>query len=502
MTHLTCLILLFVVSFVTADICNTLREAGVSVESPLTAEYVSILNDYWSAACSALRPKCVFTPRNANEVSVIVTALRKTTDKFAVKSGGHMPNLGFSSIDDGVLIATKNLNGLIYNPFTQTVTIGPGLTWQDAQQGIADTGRTIVGGRMGKVGVGGYLLGGGLSFLSSQYGWAVNSLVDIEIVLANGTIVHANDATNAELFNAVKGGGGGNFGIITAYTLNTHPISRQIWGGNYVFPGSNATQLLAAVHEFTTNYPDDKAGIIVTAITGLLTDSFIVYLFYDGPSPPDHVFAAFRSIGPIQDTTKSRSYIDLVRDNNAVIVPLTVDVIATETTPLTDDPITDLQVLKSYYDNWKRTVRRIATLPDVFATMTYQPLSRTITRKAGPGTNTPGGSGQGLVNFPPTADYILFQYHFSYILGLVNEPQIAHAVRHLEVSTRELVDRHIAEGRLPDVPRPLYMNDMNGHQDYWGRIGEDMAAFARRVRESVDPEKWWQERTSGGWRVG
>lgn len=71
-----------------------------------------------------------------------------------------MPNNGFASIQDGVLIATKNLNQVVYHPEDQTADIGPGLSWEEAQKGLDGTGRTIVGGRMGGVGIGGYMLGG------------------------------------------------------------------------------------------------------------------------------------------------------------------------------------------------------------------------------------------------------------------------------------------------------------------------------------------------------
>lgn len=70
-----------------------------------------------------------------------------------------MPNNGFASIDDGLLISTKNLDQVLYKPEDQTAVIGPGLSWEEAQAGLAGTGRTVVGGRLGGVGTGGYILG-------------------------------------------------------------------------------------------------------------------------------------------------------------------------------------------------------------------------------------------------------------------------------------------------------------------------------------------------------
>jgi FAD/FMN-containing dehydrogenase len=156
----------------TADICSTVQTETNAVQEPLSVAYESELQDYWSEACSALRPTCIVFPTSAEEVSEIITTLQETDDLFQIKSGGHMPNNGFSSIQGGLLIATKELNnGVAYDEETQTAKIGPGLTWSEAQDGLAGTGRTVVGGRLGGVGVGGYILGCKMSFrISKLYG--------------------------------------------------------------------------------------------------------------------------------------------------------------------------------------------------------------------------------------------------------------------------------------------------------------------------------------------
>lgn len=147
-----------------ADICSTVQTETNAVQEPLSVAYESELQDYWSEACSALRPTCIVFPTSAEEVSEIIATLQGTDDLFQIKSGGHMPNNGFSSIQGGLLIATKNLNnGVAYDAETQTAKVGPGLTWSETQNGLAGTGRTVVGGRLGGVGVGGYILGGMIS---------------------------------------------------------------------------------------------------------------------------------------------------------------------------------------------------------------------------------------------------------------------------------------------------------------------------------------------------
>lgn len=86
--------------------------------------------------------------------------MQNNSEQFAVKSGGHNPNNYFSSVQDGPLISTKGLNEVKYDKASNTVTVGPGNRWEDVHNALDGTGVTVVGGRIGNVGVGGYLLGG------------------------------------------------------------------------------------------------------------------------------------------------------------------------------------------------------------------------------------------------------------------------------------------------------------------------------------------------------
>lgn len=113
------------------------------------------------------------------------------------------------------------------------------------------------------------ILGGGLSFLSTQYGWAANSIVEYEIVLANASIVTASQSHNADLWKALKGGIN-NYGIVTAYTMKAYPQG-QIWGGNIIYSADQTSEILAAVRDFTEYYPDDKAGIVSTIASASCT---------------------------------------------------------------------------------------------------------------------------------------------------------------------------------------------------------------------------------------
>lgn len=153
------LVLAALTPLVHADICATLEQGGIDIEYPISLDYSTDLTKYWSAACGDLKPTCIAAPSSASEMSEIITELHNVETLFAVKSGGHMPNNGFASIEGGLLISTKNLNQVFYHPEDQTAVIGPGLSWEAAQKGLDGTGRALVGGRLGGVGIGGYMLG-------------------------------------------------------------------------------------------------------------------------------------------------------------------------------------------------------------------------------------------------------------------------------------------------------------------------------------------------------
>ncbi|KAI9369575.1 hypothetical protein BJX61DRAFT_136481 [Aspergillus egyptiacus] len=484
---------LAVAPLVAADICSTIEAQGVEIERQFAWDYHNEMRDYWSAACGDMKPSCIAYPGSSREVSGIVKELQNTDDLFAVKSGGHMPNNGFASIQDGVLISTRRLDQVIYDANDQTAIVGPGLDWEDAQKSLdnMNTGRTIVGGRMGGVGVGGYVLGGGLSFLSSQYGWAVNNVVEFEVVLANGTVVNANSEQHTDLFAALKGGGN-NFGIVTAYKLQTHPISK-VWGGNLVFGADKTPEILKAVRDFTEYYPDDKAAVIVTAEHALLLNTWIMFVFYDGPAPPPGVFDNFTALNPLDTTKTWDTYYDLLKHNDFFILQGQRYTITTETTPLPSSGV-GAEVMQSFYDHWFDVTDTVIGVPGILGSLALQPMPRTITSKA-------KAKGGDLLDFPEDEDYIILEMNFSYGLS-VSDTEVDSATKNLYRGMNNRISDYIKDGVLPDVPRPLFMNDAFYDQDYWGRLSPESRELALKARKAYDPEKFFQTRTSGGFRLG
>lgn len=219
-----------------------------------------------------------------------------------------------------------------------------------------------------------------------------------------------------------------------------------------------------------------------------------MFLFYDGLEPPAGIFDNFTSIGPMSDNTKTRSYINLVKSNNKFILQGQRYLIATETSPLAHDAESGVELFQSFYDHYKETAKSIITTPSLIASMAFQPVPRTLTEKA-------AALGGDLLNFSPGHDHVILEFSYSWI-GAASDRKVNSAAQRLYGGVSNLIEDAIEDGKVPDVHRPLFMNDANNRQDYWGRLEKEKRTFAREVRKDVDPEKFFQERTSGGWRVG
>lgn len=133
---------------------------NIPIEYPLSPEYITSQTEYWSTACGDLKPGCIFEPTSTEQVAQIVEVLRSNNETFAIKSGGHNPNNYFASVAGGPLISTKQLNEVTLDKSTGTVRVGPGNRWDNVSAALEGTGYSVVGGRLGNVGVGGYMLGG------------------------------------------------------------------------------------------------------------------------------------------------------------------------------------------------------------------------------------------------------------------------------------------------------------------------------------------------------
>jgi hypothetical protein len=200
---------------------------------PGSAAYEEARLSYYSAQQAALEPSCRIFPTTAQEVAIIIRAVKQYGVPFAVKGAGHGIQLGASNIAGGIAIdlsqmSTTSILASGAHRQGQTngrgeedgtiVEVGPGSRWGAVYDTLDRTGFAVAGGRLGDVGVAGYLLGGGISHFSGRVGWACDAVEYYEVVLSNGEIVNASIRERSDLFWALKGGSN-QFGVVTKFGL-------------------------------------------------------------------------------------------------------------------------------------------------------------------------------------------------------------------------------------------------------------------------------------------
>ncbi|KAF9017798.1 FAD-binding domain-containing protein [Hymenopellis radicata] len=299
------------------QVCETIADAisdSSDVYYPGLLGTILGINHYESdihhwASSSSQWSLCSVQPGSAEDVGIILGILASNRTAFAVKGGGHASNPGFSSTK-GVHIAMSRFSEVTYDAASQTVVVGAGLIWDDVYSALEPYNVNVVGGRVTGVGVAGFTLGGGYSWLTNQRGLTIDTVIAFELVKPDGNIVNVTQNSDPDLFFALKGGLN-NFGIVTKFTLQTFPQG-MVWGGLITYTFGQLDEVNAAAARFSSQVTDPKAGIITTYNFLLGQPGVSQILFYDAPTPPDGIFDDFLAIPHFTKDIDTRSFLSLV----------------------------------------------------------------------------------------------------------------------------------------------------------------------------------------------
>lgn len=182
---------------------------------------------------------------------------------IAIRGGGHNGG-GLGLCNDGLVIDLAGLKSVEVDTSNNTVKVGGGNLWQEVDQATHPFGLAVPAGIISTTGVGGLTLGGGVGYLSRKYGLTIDNLLEADMVLADGSFVTVNKDQNTDLFWAIRGGGG-NFGIVTSFKFQAHPVTTVI-GGPTLWPIEKTEEIMAWYHNFVTHAPDDLNGFIATMV--------------------------------------------------------------------------------------------------------------------------------------------------------------------------------------------------------------------------------------------
>ncbi|KAJ8590730.1 FAD-binding domain-containing protein [Rhizopogon salebrosus TDB-379] len=265
--------------------------------------YIQDIN-HWASSSMQIA-KCSFEPGTSSDVGIALQILGKTRTPFAVKGGGHASNPGFSSTS-GVQITMSRFSDVTYDEASQTATIGAGLIWDDVYAALEPYGVNVAGSRESGVGVAGFILGGGYSWLTNQYGLAIDTVQSFELVIPNGAVKHVTATSDPDLFFGLRG-------IVTRFTLKAFP-QPQVWGGLITYTANELDLVNQATANFAANNTDPRAQIITryNCILGVVRQVSEL-LFYNGPSPPEGVLDEFLTIPYMTKDVYTRSFSSLVR---------------------------------------------------------------------------------------------------------------------------------------------------------------------------------------------
>jgi hypothetical protein len=193
-------------------------------------------------------------------VAVVVDAVnlgRQNDLEIAVRGGGHNV-AGRATVDDGLMIDLSLMKGIHVDPGKQTDVAQGGVTWNELNRETQLHGLATTGGTVGTTGVAGLTLGGGIGWLQSRFGLALDNLISVELVHAEGRVLRASASEHADLLWALQGGGG-NFGVATALDFQLHPVGPEITGGLLAHPFEKAGDVLRFCRDMTQSLPDDLA---------------------------------------------------------------------------------------------------------------------------------------------------------------------------------------------------------------------------------------------------
>jgi FAD binding domain/Berberine and berberine like len=231
----------------------------------LTGDYVTPKDHNWDEARLAWnlavdqRPAAVAIPETVDDIVEVVRYARANALRVAGQSTGHNAHPLAEGLQNTVLVKTHRMREVQIDPAARIARVESGALSMDVTYPAGEYGLAPLAGSSPDVGVAGYVLGGGISWLARKYGLATNSVVGIELVNAEGDVIRASAVENPDLFWALRGGGG-SFGIVTAIELKLFPV-KDLYAGWLIFPMERAEEVLNAWRDWVDTVPDEVTSI-------------------------------------------------------------------------------------------------------------------------------------------------------------------------------------------------------------------------------------------------
>src|SRR6185436_13716368 len=203
------------------------------------------------------RPALIVRATDVADVIAAVNFARTNNMLTAIRGGGHNGG-GLGTCSDGLVIDLSLMRGVRVDAARRSVRVAAGSVWGDVDHATYPFGLAVPSGFITTTGVGGLTLGGGIGYLTRRYGLTIDNLLSADVVLADGSVVTADERSNADLFWALRGGGG-NFGVVTSFEFHAHPV-QTVWAGPTFWPLEQTQDVMKAYREFILRAPEHVSG--------------------------------------------------------------------------------------------------------------------------------------------------------------------------------------------------------------------------------------------------
>jgi FAD/FMN-containing dehydrogenase len=213
----------------------------------------------WNGAIDR-RPGLIARCQGAADVAAAIRHARAEGLPVAVRGGGHNV-AGTASCDGGLVIDLSPMKGVQVDPGARSAWAQPGLLWGELDHETQGFGLATTGGIVTHTGIAGLTLGGGLGWLMRKHGLTCDNLLAVDLVTADGQPVRASEQQHPELFWGIRGGGG-NFGVVTAFQYRLHQVGPTVLGGPLFFPAADARTLLRFYRDFAEAAPDELTTVV------------------------------------------------------------------------------------------------------------------------------------------------------------------------------------------------------------------------------------------------
>ncbi|KAF9869992.1 geranylgeranyl pyrophosphate synthase [Colletotrichum karsti] len=463
-------------------------------QQPIATAGVDAGSLFWAQQQQAVRPACVVHARGVEDVVVVVRTSRSTGCPFAVRGGGHSDIPGASNSDGGITVNMAGLSDVEVDASAGVARVGAGAKWGAVFKELDKTNKTVVGGRLTGVGVGGLLLGGGLSHFSGLHGWACDNVRNYELVLANGSIIDVSHSTHPDLYRALRGGGN-NFGVVTRFDLDLFDQG-PMWGGLHVWPlmPDVTSAITSAFVEFAHDAPSDK-HVSLFAGLGFMQGNFAwavgQYDTLGREEPP--IFAKFRDDAEtygapkIVSTARVTSLSDLAEELN-LSEPAGMRSRFTTATFKVDVDL--LQLMAGYFvEEVERALDKGLSEDARFAPMLgIQPLGKNILQAQA----KRGGNVMGLEEESGPLIVCSFGWEWS---DEANDAIVTAGIQ-------SVLEQSVAAAKERGLYHPFkYMNYAAEDQDPVGSYGDENVEFLKKVKETYDSEGLFAKLVPGGHKI-